>query len=105
MYLNYFSKSIDKIRVCRYTNKVLATIAQLAEHLIRNERVVGSNPISGSRKYAGSRNREPVFLYKNLHFGPYLGLITKCITYAAPFFETSSILLAAILSMDCNVSA
>ena len=26
-----------------------ATLAQLAEHLIRNERVVGSNPISGSK--------------------------------------------------------
>lgn len=101
MYLNYFSKSIDKIRVCRYTNKVLATIAQLAEHLIRNERVVGSNPISGSRKYAGSRNREPVFLCKNLHFGPYYKMYYIC----SAFFKTSSIVLAAILSMDCNVSA
>ena len=31
----------------------------------RNERVVGSNPISGSRKHAGSRNRGPVFFVRN----------------------------------------
>ena len=61
---NYFKKSIDKTSISAYNNRVLATIAQLAEHLIRNERVVGSNPISGSRKHAGSRNREPVFLCK-----------------------------------------
>ena len=36
-----------------YNIRVLATIAQLAEHLIRNERVVGSNPISGSIKNKG----------------------------------------------------
>ena len=33
----------------RIINNVLATLAQLVEHLIRNERVVGSNPISGSK--------------------------------------------------------
>ena len=46
--LSYFKKSIDKTSISAYNNRVLATIAQLAEHLIRNERVVGSNPISGS---------------------------------------------------------
>lgn len=30
-----------------------ATVAQLVEHLIRNERVVGSNPISSSRRQTG----------------------------------------------------
>ena len=48
-----FYKSIDKTFICAYNNRVLATIAQLAEHLIRNERVVGSNPISGSNKIKG----------------------------------------------------
>ena len=36
---NYFKKSIDKTSISAYNNRVLATIAQLAEHLIRNERV------------------------------------------------------------------
>lgn len=72
MYLNYFLKSIDKIRVCRYTNKVLATIAQLAEHLIRNERVVGSNPISGSNKNQASEKSEAYFFIKVPHFIVYL---------------------------------
>ena len=39
-----------------------ATIAQLAEHLIRNERVVGSNPISGSNKIKASEKSEAFFL-------------------------------------------
>lgn len=36
--------------VCRadYTFAALANLAQLVEHFIRNERVVGSNPIVGS---------------------------------------------------------
>lgn len=38
-----------------------ATLAQLAEHLIRNERVVGSNPISGSKENKRfPRNWEPL---------------------------------------------
>lgn len=41
-------KSVDNRQAHDYNIRVLATIAQLAEHLIRNERVVGSNPISGS---------------------------------------------------------
>ena len=41
-------KSVDNSTSHDYNIRVLATIAQLAEHLIRNERVVGSNPISGS---------------------------------------------------------
>ena len=45
-----FKKSVDNYRPREYNIRVLATIAQLAEHLIRNERVVGSNPISGSKK-------------------------------------------------------
>ena len=44
-----FKKSVDNYRAREYNIRVLATIAQLAEHLIRNERVVGSNPISGSK--------------------------------------------------------
>ena len=44
-----FKKSVDNYRPREYNIRVLATIAQLAEHLIRNERVVGSNPISGSK--------------------------------------------------------
>ena len=51
---NYFKKSIDKTSISAYNNRVLATIAQLAEHLIRNERVVGSNPISGSKTIRNS---------------------------------------------------
>ena len=43
-----FKKSVDNYRPREYNIRVFATIAQLAEHLIRNERVVGSNPISGS---------------------------------------------------------
>lgn len=31
-----------------YTFAALANLAQLVEHFIRNERVVGSNPIVGS---------------------------------------------------------
>ena len=45
-----FKKSVDNYRAREYNIRVLATIAQLAEHLIRNEMVVGSNPISGSMK-------------------------------------------------------
>ena len=45
-----FKKSVDNYRPREYNIRVLATIAQLAEHLIRNEMVVGSNPISGSMK-------------------------------------------------------
>ena len=41
---------LDKESLYLYNRGVLATIAQLAEHLIRNEMVVGSNPISGSMK-------------------------------------------------------
>ena len=48
-----FKKSVDNYRPREYNIRVLATIAQLAEHLIRNERVVGSNPISGSNKIKG----------------------------------------------------
>ena len=33
-----------------YTFAFYANLAQLAEHFIRNERVVGSNPIVGSNK-------------------------------------------------------
>lgn len=40
---------IDKTSFKYYTKQELATLAQLVEHLIRNERVVGSNPISGSK--------------------------------------------------------
>ena len=40
-----------------------ATLAQLAEHLIRNERVVGSNPISGSSKHAVPEKSGAVFLF------------------------------------------
>ena len=50
-----FKKSVDNYRPREYNIRVLATIAQLAEHLIRNERVVGSNPISGSKKSRGCR--------------------------------------------------
>lgn len=39
-----------------------ATVAQLVEHLIRNERVVGSNPISGSNKIKASEKSEAFFL-------------------------------------------
>ena len=59
--LNYFSKSIDKTSISAYNNRVLATIAQLAEHLIRNERVVGSNPISGSNKNQASEKSGAYF--------------------------------------------
>ena len=59
---NYFKKSIDKTSISAYNNRVLATIAQLAEHLIRNERVVGSNPISGSNKIKASEKSEAFFL-------------------------------------------
>lgn len=40
---------LDKTSPHPYNVRVLATLAQLVEHLIRNERVVGSNPISGSK--------------------------------------------------------
>ena len=56
-------KSVDNYRAREYNIRVLATIAQLAEHLIRNERVVGSNPISGSNKIKASEKSEAFFLY------------------------------------------
>ena len=43
----YLAQKINKWYNIKVTN---ATIAQLVEHLIRNERVVGSNPISSSSK-------------------------------------------------------
>ena len=45
-----------------------ATLAQLAEHLIRNERVVGSNPISGSKvnKRFPDFGRPLFCIYENL---------------------------------------
>ena len=43
----YLAKKINK---WYNINVASATIAQLVEHLIRNERVVGSNPISSSNK-------------------------------------------------------
>ena len=58
-----FKKSVDNYRAREYNIRVLATIAQLAEHLIRNERVVGSNPISGSKFKAVSGNPGTAFLY------------------------------------------
>ena len=57
-----FKKSVDNYRPREYNIRVLATIAQLAEHLIRNERVVGSNPISGSKKSRGCRICDSLFL-------------------------------------------
>ena len=57
-----FKKSVDNYRPREYNIRVLATIAQLAEHLIRNERVVGSNPISGSNKIKASEKSEAFFL-------------------------------------------
>ena len=57
-----FKKSVDNYRPREYNIRVLATIAQLAEHLIRNERVVGSNPISGSNKIKASEESEAFFL-------------------------------------------
>ena len=57
-----FKKSVDNYRAREYNIRVLATIAQLAEHLIRNERVVGSNPISGSNKIKASEKSEAFFL-------------------------------------------
>ena len=59
-----FKKSVDNYRAREYNIRVLATIAQLAEHLIRNERVVGSNPISGSNKIKASEKSEAFFLVK-----------------------------------------
>ena len=60
-----FKKSVDNYRPREYNIRVLATIAQLAEHLIRNERVVGSNPISGSKKIKRlSYMRQPLFAYE-----------------------------------------
>lgn len=58
-----FKKSVDNYRPREYNIRVLATIAQLAEHLIRNERVVGSNPISGSNKIKASEKSEAFFFY------------------------------------------
>ena len=59
-------KSVDNYRPREYNIRVLATIAQLAEHLIRNERVVGSNPISGSKPLESNRLYGWVlFLYTN----------------------------------------
>ena len=61
-----FKKSVDNYRAREYNIRVLATIAQLAEHLIRNERVVGSNPISGSKTLESNRLYGWVlFLYTN----------------------------------------
>ena len=59
--LEKFKKSVDNYRPREYNIRVLATIAQLAEHLIRNERVVGSNPISGSKKSRGCRICDSLF--------------------------------------------
>ena len=42
-----------------------AGIAQLVEHLIRNERVVGSNPIIGSSKIKASEVSEASFICLN----------------------------------------
>lgn len=36
-----------------YTFTFYANLAQLVEHFIRNERVVGSNPIVGSTNFPG----------------------------------------------------
>ena len=58
-----FKKSVDNYRAREYNIRVLATIAQLAEHLIRNERVVGSNPISGSSNHAVPENSGTAFLF------------------------------------------
>ena len=68
-------KSVDNYRPREYNIRVLATIAQLAEHLIRNERVVGSNPISGSKFKAVSGNPGTAFLYLwGLFMGAYLSV-------------------------------
>ena len=41
-----------------------AGLAQLVEHLIRNEGVVGSSPITGTTKLSVKKHRQmPVFLY------------------------------------------
>lgn len=70
-----FKKSVDNYRAREYNIRVLATIAQLAEHLIRNERVVGSNPISGSKFKAVSGNPGTAFLYLwGLFMGAYLSV-------------------------------
>lgn len=44
---------LTKTAAVRYNNLRHAGIAQLVEHLIRNERVVGSNPIIGSSEIRG----------------------------------------------------
>ena len=62
--INTRENLLDKKGSYPYNIGVLATIAQLVEHLIRNERVVGSNPISGSSKHQGFRLiRKPYFLF------------------------------------------
>ena len=69
-----FKKSVDNYRPREYNIRVLATIAQLAEHLIRNERVVGSNPISGSNKIKASEKSEAFFFYfGNILWGDFYG--------------------------------
>lgn len=61
-----FKKSVDNYRPREYNIRVLATIAQLAEHLIRNERVHSSNLCSGSKTLESNRLYGWVlFLYTN----------------------------------------
>ena len=54
-----------------------ATLAQLAEHLIRNERVVGSNPISGSSNHAVPEKSGAAFLFVKMDMVTFLVTIVK----------------------------
>jgi hypothetical protein len=56
---------LDKKSYLFYTMQVLATLAQLVEHLIRNERVVCSNQISGSSKIKASE-KSGAYFFSNI---------------------------------------
>ncbi len=63
-----------------YSSSTVAGIAQLVEHLIRNEGVVGSSPITGTR------NKNPqtgIFLNINYVFKYYFILLLKLSTKTA----------------------
>ena len=55
---------------------VVAGIAQLVEHLIRNERVAGSNPVIGSRNIKALRDfpARPFFKTSNKRYTTYINI-------------------------------
>ena len=80
-------KSVDNKVTHDYNIRVLATIAQLAEHLIRNERVVGSNPISGSKTIRNSIVTAVGFFFYAIFSYVYSATGTNCPAQCCPIMS------------------